>query len=226
MISFLIKHKTIILIITLAFFIGSLGYLGVGAYRRSNMTAAAAKVGSHTISYRQLYNLSEHRARTLRDQGVDVDDNMLKFLNQQLLAALISEEILVQAAQKAGLAVSDYEVAYDIRTSPLLAGAAFDKQRYQAVVRQATGMQPSEFEEQLRRGKLADRFRTVLYSNYKLTPEEIKHAYQAQHGNMKDFEQNKRDFAAQLLDTKMETAQSAFFDDFNASVEVKTFLKD
>ena len=87
-------------------------------------------------------------------------------------------------------------------------------------------MSPAEFEKQLRRGKLADRFRGVLYSHYKLTPEEIKYAYKTQHGNLKNFEQNKEDFSAQLMDTKMETAQIGFFDQFNNEVEIKTFLQD
>ena len=40
------------------------------------------------------------------------------------------------------------------------------------------------------------------------------------------FEKNKKEFALQLLETKMETAQSAFFDKFNNEVEIKTFLQD
>ena len=83
-----------------------------------------------------------------------------------------------------------------------------------------TNSQSRSFEEQLRRGKLADRFRTVLYSFYKLTPQEIKDSYLLQHGNLKNFEENKADFAAQLMDTKMSTAQLAFMDDFNHKVKV------
>ena len=86
-------------------------------------------------------------------------------------------------------------------------------------------MTPAQFEEQLRRDKLANRYRQTLYSFYKLTPEEIKYAYQVQNGNLKDFDANKQDFAATLMDTKMETAQKAFLDDFNNHVEIKTFLE-
>ena len=227
MISFLIKHKKISLIITLAFFLGSIVYLGADAYRRGNFNNTAAQVGSADISYRDLYRLTEDRARALRNQGVDVDEDMMKFLRQQFLAALISEEVLNQAAQQAGLAVSDYEVAYDIKTSPLFSqNGQFSKEAYEYVLKRNIGISPAEFEKQLRRGKLADRFRGVLYSFYKLTPEEIKYAYQTQHGNLKDFEKNKADFAAQLMDTKMETAQTGFFDQFNSEVEIKTFLQD
>ena len=42
---------------------------------------------------------------------------------------------------------------------------------------------------------------------------------------MKDFEKNKAAFSANLLDTKMETAQKAFFDEFNNQVNIKTYLK-
>ncbi|MBR2392043.1 MAG: SurA N-terminal domain-containing protein [Elusimicrobiaceae bacterium] len=227
MISFLIAHKKSILIITLAFFLGSIVYLGADAYRRGDFSATAARVGSEEIPNRLLYRVTDDRARMLRNQGIDVDENIMKFLRQQMLAALISEEVLNQAAQNAGLHVSDYEVAYDIQTSPLFAqGGQFNKAAYEAAVKQSTGLTPAEFEEQLRRGSLSNRFRGVLYSFYKLTPEEVKHAYKVQHGNMKDFEKNKKDFIAQLMDSKMETAQQGFFDDFNENVEIKTFLQD
>ena len=227
MISFLIKYKKVILIITLAFFLGSIVYLGADAYRRGNFSSTAAQVGSADITYRELYRVTEDRARALRNQGVDVDEDMMKYLRQQLLAALISEEVLNQAAHKAGLEVSDYEVAYDIQTSPFFAqNGQFNKTAYEYALKRSVGLTPAEFEAQLRKGKLADRFRGVLYSFYKLTPEEIKHAYKVQHGNLKNFDENKADFAAQLMDTKMETAQKAFFDQFNNDVDIKTFLQD
>ncbi len=227
MISFLIKYKKIILIVTLAFFLGSIVYLGADAYRRGNFSNTVAQVGSQDITYRELYRVTEDRARALRNQGVDVDETMMKYLQQQFLAALISEEVLDQAAQKAGLAVSDYEVAYDIQTSPFFSqNGQFNKAAYEYALKRSVGMSPAEFEKQLRKGKLADRFRGVLYSFYKLTPEETKYAYKMQHGNLKDFDQNKADFADQLLDTKMETAQQGFFDQFNNEVEIKTFLQD
>ena len=229
MISFLIKYKKSILIITLAFFMGSIVYLGLDAYHRGRLeSTVAAKVGSHEISTRQLYRITENRAGVLRNQGVDVDEQILAYLRQQMLAAMISEEILVQAAQKAGMSVSDYEVAYDIQHSPFFQQKAgtFNKMAYENMIRRATGMSPAEFEEQLRRGKLADRFRTALYSFYKLTPAEMEYAYKTQHGNLKNFEANKKEFAPQLMDTKMETAQRAFSDAFNQQVEIKTYLKD
>ena len=227
MISFLIKYKKIILIITLAFFVGSIVYLGANAYSRSGGAQIAAKVGSRTISNRTLYRVMDNQAQVLRNQGLDVDEQTLSFLRQQMLAALISEEVLIQAAKDAGLAVSDYEVAYDIHQSPLFnQGGQFNKVAYENNIRRATHMSPAEFEEYLRNGKLSNRFRAVLYSYYKLSPAEIKHAYQAQHGNLKDFEKNKKDFAQQLLDTKMETAQLAFFDDFNQKVAIKTYAQD
>lgn len=226
MISFLIKYKKVILIITLAFFLGSIVYLGADAYRRGNFSTVAATVGSNDISYRQLYRLTEDYARNLRNQGIDVDETVLAALRQEILAMLISEEILNQSAQNAGLAVADYEVAFDIQSSPLFnQNGQFNKAAYAAVIKRVSGLNPAEFEEQFRRGKLSDRFRRVLYSHFKLTPAEIKQAYKVQHGNLKNFEKDKKDFAAQLMDTKMETAQKAFFDQFNENVDIKTFLQ-
>ncbi len=225
MISFLIKHKKSILIITLFFFIGSIAYLGLSAYSRSNASLTAAQVGNQQISSRDLYRLADQRATQLRNQGIEVDEDMLKFLQQQVLSSMVSEEILNQAAQKAGLHVADYEVAYDIKTSPWFApNGTFDKAQYEYALRSSAHTTPAEFENQLRRDKLANRFRQTLYSLYKLTPQEIKWAYQTQHGNVTDFDANKNDFAVALMDTKMETAQKAFLDDFNNTVKIQTFL--
>lgn len=228
MISFLIRHKKSILVITLAFFLGSIVYLGLDAYHRSGSGQVAAKVGAHKILTRQVYRLADDQATRLRNQGIDVDEDIQKLFRQQVLAALVSEEVLNQAAKQAGLTVSDYEVAYDIQRSPMFSTAdgAFNKEAYAAVLKRAVGMTPAEFEEQLRRGKLADRFRQTLFSFYKLTPAEIQYAYQTQHGNLKDFDKNKKDFVPQLMDTKMETAQRAFLDEFNQKVDIKTYLQD
>ena len=156
-----------------------------------------------------------------------MDENLSNALRQQALSALISEEVLNQAAKESGMAVSDYEVAWDIRFSPQFnQDGQFNKTAYEYAVRRQLGVSPAEFEEQIRRSKLADRFRMGLYSLYKLTPEETRFAYRTQHGNMKNFDKNKKDFERQLFETKMETAQRAFFDDFNNRVEIKTFLDE
>ncbi len=225
MISFLIKYKRSILIITLAFFIGSIAYIGLDSYRRGTFNENVAVVGSTPITYRTLYKASEAQARLLRNNGVDIDEDLNKYLNQQTLNALISEEVLNQAAREFGMNISDYEIAMDIHSSPAFnQNGQFNKTAYEYAVRHQLGVTPAQFEEQIRRSKLADRFRMGLYSFYKLTPEEIRFAYQTQHGNLKNFDKDKKDFERQLFETKMETAQQAFFDDFNNRVEIKTYL--
>lgn len=227
MISFLIKHKKSILIVTLAFFIASIGYLGLNAYNSGALSSNAAVVGSTPITYRALYKAADAQARVLRNNGVDEDEEMTHILQQQALSALISEEVLNQAAEQFGMTVADYEVAFDIQSSPAFnQNGQFNKQAYEYAVKHQVGVTPAQFEEQIRRSKLADRFRMALYSIYKLTPEEVRFAYQTQNGNLKDFEKNKKAFERQLFETKMETAQRAFFDDFNNRVEIKTLLKE
>ena len=227
MISFLIKYKKAILIITLAFFIGSIGYIGLDSYQRGTFKDTAATVGDSNITYRTLYKAADAQARALRNSGIDVDENMSKMLNQQVLSALVSEEVLNQAAKEFGIAVADYEIALDIHSSPQFnQDGQFNKTAYEYAVKHQLGITPAQFEDQIRRSKLADRFRMALYSIYKLTPEEVRFAYLTQNGNMKNFEKNKKDFEKQLFETKMETAQQAFFDDFNDRVEIRTFLDE
>lgn len=231
MISFFIKYKKPILIFTIFVFLGSIAYLGLSFYSNRGSGLTAAKVGNKTISNRDLYRLTEQRANALRNQGVEVNEDMIEFLQQQVLASLVSEEILNQAAHKAGLHVSDYEIAYSIQSVPWLRSTdgKFNKMQYENALRSGalTGNRttPTEFENQLRRDTLANRFRQVLYSFYKLTPQEIKWSYQTQHGNLNNFDTNKVSFASALMDSKMETAQKAFLDDFNANTKIDTFLQ-
>ena len=227
MISFLIKYKKLILIITLGFFIASIGYLGLSSFNMGVLSSNAAMVGNTPITKRDLYRAKEIQARVLRNSGIDIEDNMDRLLTQQALSALISEEMLNQAAKEFGLSVSDYEIAFDIQSSPAFKeNGQFNQKVYENAVRYQVGSTPAQFEEQLRRSKLADRFRMALYSIYKLTPEEVRFSYQTQNGNLKDFDKNKSAFEKQLFETKMETAQRAFVDDFNNRVEIKTFLND
>lgn len=227
MISFLIKYKKAILIITLAFFIGSIAYIGLDSYASGAFDRNAASVGATAITYRDLYKATDAQSRLLRNNGVDVDENMQKALTQQALSSLIIEEILNQSAKEYGIGVSDYEIAVDIGYSPqFYQNGQFNKKAYEYALKHQLGVTPAQFEEQIRRSKVADRFRMALYSIYKLTPEEVRFAYLNQHGNMKNFEKNKKEFEKQLFETKMETAQEAFFDDFNNRVEIKTFLDE
>ena len=227
MFSFLIKHKKSILVITLAFFIGSIIYIGLDSYHRVSSQTNAAMVGSTPITYRALRKASEAQAQLLRKNGLDVDENMNQFIMQQVLSGLINEEILNQSAREYGLVISDYELATEIHSAtPFIQNGQFNKVAYEQVLKHQLGMTPAQFEEQIRRSKLADRFRMALYSIYKLTPEEVKFSYKIQHGNLKNFEQNKKDFEKQLFETKMETAQRAFLDDFNNRVEIKSLIKE
>jgi len=226
MISFLIKHKKSILIITLVFFMGSIIYLGLDAYSRSSNSLVAAMVGSQKITRRDFDRVRERQATMLRNQGVDIEEDLQKYLDQQVLSGLITEEVLNQAAAKAGMAVSDYEVASAIQSYFTPQDGQFNRDNYEKTVKYSMGMTPAEFENQLRRETLGNRFRTLLYSFYKLTPAEVKNSYQVQHGNVKNFEADKAGFVAQLMDTKMGTAQQGFFDKFNSEVKIKTFLED
>lgn len=227
MISFLIKYKKSILIVTLAFFLGSIVYLGLDAYSRSNLYSLnAAKVGNTTISTRALDRATENVAQTLRNQGTDLDEETLKAVRQQVLQTLIGEEIVTQAARQAGLHASDYEIATAIASVPYFtANGRFDKTIYTYGLKRM-GLTPAEFEEQLRRSSLGNNFRRLLVSYYKMTPKEIEQVYQVQHGNLEKFDEDKDDFAKQLAETKMETATKAFEEQFNNNIEIKTFLKD
>ena len=226
MISFLIKYKKSILIVTLAFFLGSIVYLGLDAYSRTNYSLTAAKVGNASISLRDLNRATEQYAQNLRNQGMDLDEEALKALRQQILQTLIGEEVVNQAAKKAGMHVSDYEVVSAIREVPYFtANGRFDKTIYTYALKRM-GVTPAEFENELRRSAMGNNFRRLLASYYKLTPKEVEESYRLKHGDVKNLAKERASFATQLVSDKMETAARAFEEQFNNSVAIKTFVKD
>lgn len=220
MISFFTKFKNIILVAIIVCFLGSLGYVGVGAVNEAyGPNAPIAKVGKENIKYKDYERTLRNAYQALEAQETEEQDDLIREqLKQVVLQNLISQSALKQSAKELGLGVSDMEIAYYIQNNPLFnTTGSFNKETYLWIIRNRLGMNPEEFEQEVKNGKLAESFQKTLIFTAKTSPQEEEFI---QNTIFKGKEAEKTQFM--LL--KAQTLADNFSRDFNQSHQV-TFTK-
>ena len=132
MISFFVKYKNIFLILTVAMFIGSLGFVGAGVFMEEyGPNSAIAKVGEVKIKYRDYMNAVNLVERQARNSNEEYTEETSKKIQKEVLQSLINQESLSQAATQFGLGISDAEIGYTIKNSELFGkNGLFTKKAY------------------------------------------------------------------------------------------------
>jgi hypothetical protein len=179
MVSFMIKYKNILLIATVLFFIGSLGFVGANVFMEEyGPNTAIAYVGNAKIKFKDFENAyraaerRQHEAAPPAEEDENTGDAERK-LRQEVLQAIITEESLAQSARKYGIGVSDLEIAYDIKNT-FSDNGLFNKKAYVWIVRNQLGMNPEQYEAALLKQKMANKFQNALILSAKLTPQEAE----------------------------------------------------
>jgi len=155
-------------------------FWGVGSYseRRASRVALVNGQIITLAEYNQAYhNLLESARRRF---GKALDEELVKQLNlrQQAVQQLISETLVLQAAERAGVVVGDEAVLADIEREPAFQrDGKFSPQLYQRVLA-ANRLQPAEFEASRRRSLIMQRIQSRVALASLVTPAEIKNYYQ------------------------------------------------
>jgi len=187
-----------LIIITFALF-------GLGSYLQDKSQVFVAKVNDVEISPAEL-QLAYQQQRARMEQMLGdaynpalIDDQQLK---QTALNGLIQRQLLLQAAQKDGMLVSDQLLAAKIHAEPAFhQDGSFSEERYQSLIRQQ-GRLPAEFEYQTRRMLQTEQLLSGLSQTAFVTKDEVDQAYRLQ--------EQRRDFSYLIISSES----------FKASVEV------
>lgn len=238
MISILNKYKNPILIITILFFVGSLGFVGAGVFMEEyGPNAAIAKVDGEAIKYKDFLRNVDllSREKSNEEDLSETDETALK---QEVLQSMISQLSLAQAAEKAGIGVSDAEIGYSIQTSPSFnGGMGFNKDTYVWVVRNTLGLNPAEYEAQLKKEKLASKFQNVLILAAKVTPQEeqlLKAETDKELAKTKKKAKNSKEDEKKVQDAltlaaiqvKAQDLVKSYSDEVNAANKIQVFNRD
>lgn len=141
----------------------------------------AAKVNGKNIPVRE-YQVEYNRLfRDYQAQmGESFDSRMAEQfgLRNAALERVISRRLLVQQAQREGIAVADSEVAEILQQDPgFQKDGHFDYDTYAAALRNWQGIRPSQYEQQIRESLLVQKLATRLRQSAKVSPEEVREAF-------------------------------------------------
>ena len=130
MISFFIKYRNPILIITVVIFLASIGILGAGAVADEyGANAVLAKVGDTKIKYKTFATAYDMARQQYINDGKELTEEQDKQLKQEIVQSLVLQEALSQAAGEMGIGTSKAEVAYFIKNMPIFAHEIISKKK-------------------------------------------------------------------------------------------------
>ncbi|RMG31233.1 MAG: peptidylprolyl isomerase [Gammaproteobacteria bacterium] len=134
---------------------------GIDSYLRRNVRTYVAKVNDTEISERAFRRAVQQQLRQMRvlmgNAFRPSRFNTPEF-RRRVLDRMIEEELIVEAAHDAGMAISDAYLASRIRAIPQFRkDGKFDRARYEAVLKRQ-GMPPALFEAQVRRSLLVNQY--------------------------------------------------------------------
>ena len=161
-------------------------FWGVGSWT-SQRLSRIAKVNGEWITvdqYRTTYNnLLEQVRRTF---GNNLTDELLKTLQlrKRALDQLVDNLLMLQAAEKLNLRVSDEELAQSIRSYDAFQTAGvFDVRRYRRLLERLK-LTPESFEDIQRDSLLAEKLRSLITDTVKISDAELREWYRWTHSTV------------------------------------------
>jgi len=165
-------------LLTIAF-----AFFGLNSYMQSSAENYAAVVNDVEISPRQHQRAYQNlRARMQELMGAAYNPAMIdeEALKSASLQQLINEELMLQAADEAGFAASDQQVAARINSiDAFKQDGVFSKEKYSRVLN-LQGIPEGGFEWQLQREIIADQLQAGILQTAIATPEELQQAFMLQ----------------------------------------------
>jgi peptidyl-prolyl cis-trans isomerase D len=154
-------------------------FWGVGSYT-SRQSGRVAKVNGTVITlddYRTSYNNLIEQVR--QSFGNNLNDELIQMLQlrKRALDQLIDKVLMLQAAEKLKLTVSDEELSEFIRNIGAFQSAgAFDNRRYLNALSR-NRLTPEEFEVQQREALIIDKLQTLIFNSIKVSDSEVRQWY-------------------------------------------------
>jgi len=170
--SWLIKCILGIIVIVFVFW-------GVGSFRSQRLDVVTTVNGEDILmeSYRLAHaNMLDNYRRMFGGQIPEGFLDQVDF-KQQVLNGLINETLIRQAANEAGILVSDIEIQNIILSIPAFQhNKVFDQELYERTLSGAR-LTPAVFEEQVRQQLVTDRLKALLSSGLAVTEAEARNHY-------------------------------------------------
>jgi len=156
MFDFVHENKRLVQLV-LALIILPFAFWGVDSYRKSGATAALATVNGEKIGQQEFDNALNQQQERIREMaGSNFDPTFFDKpeIKHSVLEGLVTQHLLSMEARRAGLALSDEQIAQIIAGIGVFQkDGKFDMKRYETVLRQK-GMNRLQFEDRIRQDLL------------------------------------------------------------------------
>jgi peptidyl-prolyl cis-trans isomerase D len=148
-------------------------FWGIGGQSQLQLVA---EVNGARITDTELTRLIRNVTR-----GETVDDDRRRELEKAAIDALIARELMLQEAKRAGLEVSDDEVALQVVKNPAFLDdeGEFSRRLYEAEL-QRQGLTRSRYEERERENLLVGKLQSIAASGLSISDAEVKASFAAQ----------------------------------------------
>ena len=164
----------IIFVFVFSFGAGSVGFRK-GGCGRSGLVAMVNGEDVGEMEFQYYYDQALRARLRGRQKPLTREEKIM--LRQQVLNAIIDRILLVQAAHRAGLRVTDSERNRSIREAFKDKDGRFDLKRYKFYLTRYLQTTPAIFEENWRERMLADRMAEVIKDTARVNEDELRQAF-------------------------------------------------
>ncbi|GBD97499.1 MAG TPA: hypothetical protein ENG83_11735 [Nitrospirae bacterium] len=160
--------SAITLMISVAFI-----FWGIGP-KDSQSVIFAARVGDEKILLDEFWRVYDNEYKKLREQYPDQKEIEEKNLKERVLGTMVDRKVLLLAAKKAGITVTENELKETIINTPYFQrNGVFDPNVYKRALK-LSRITPRAYERGLRNDLIISRMSNLVGETAELSPEELK----------------------------------------------------
>lgn len=153
-----------------------------GGTTERDSASIVAELGDQQITIDEV-----QRGLSLVSRNNPIPPTLYPIYARVILDQIVLSRLLEQEGKRLGVQVTDFEVAEQIRQSPLFSpgGSFIGKERYQDLVEQRFGMTVSEFEKQIKSDLLGEKIRAIVTDGVVVTPAEVEREFKRRNEKVK-----------------------------------------
>jgi len=215
--------KTLLALVTVTFVVTGGWIMG-----KEGLTDYAAKVDGQRISVKEYQDGVQRLQEFYSKMNLPADFMQKMDLNKRALDSLIEKKLVLLAAKKENITVSDDEVSQAIKENKNFADESgkFSKSRYEELLKY-NRMTPAAFEQALREDQVAEKFKKMIKDSVYVSDAEVKDYYMGQmKAQGKEFKEDefatrKDEMKRSLLSTRQEQAVASMVEGLRAASKVE-----
>ena len=148
-------------------------FWGIGPKDNTNIMYVA-EIGDEKISLDQFWRAHDNELQRLKDQNTSPEEIEKLNLEDRVLATLVNRAVLIAAAPKAGITVSEEELQQAIINTPYFQkNGVFSQEVYRRALK-LNRLSPQIFENNMRNDIIVSKMSNLIGETAEFSPDEVK----------------------------------------------------